>query len=504
MKKVIFRNALVIGVIMLFIGANIIPIALTKINTTTTDSCDIPTWYVGDEWIYTADPVSFQSDNGSFSGKIENLKRKVVGITTITHGDEQFDVYEINSTGDISGVITWGIVTGDLEGLVEGVSYIRVSDLAEVETEIVSIGIIQTVIFDLDYELTNTNSFYPPLELYDFPLKLYEQWSISCNVITSGYFEIEDLVYEDISGNDMIDEIVQCNNKETVSVPAGNFESYKVSYSTDSYWYSPEVGNLVKSEVGEIGRDNTINMDLTLDAFSRAIQPIDVTENIDPSEAFIDQEINISGTAVDSNSDPIQNGNIYIEIPRIGESWSTNTDENGFYNITIEAPFIEDDTQSEGEFGSDGIIVRCTSGNLEGYKVKSLLIIDNFPPNPPTIDGETNGKVGKQYEYTFVSSDEDGDDIIFLVNWGDGSPIETVIPSVPSGVEAKANHVWDNKGVYNITAKTKDVWGAYSKWSDPFSVTMPRTRRLISDQILGKLLERFSYIFPILRYLFEP
>src|SRR4030042_1060066 len=164
MKKITFKNDVVIGVIMLFIGASFIPIALTKINTTTTDNCDIPTWYVGDEWIYTADPVSFQSDNGSFSGKIENLKRKVVGISIITHGDEQFDVYEINSTGDISGVITWGIITGDLVGLVEGVSYIRVSDLAEVETEIVSTGIIQTLIIDLDYELTNTNSFYPPLD----------------------------------------------------------------------------------------------------------------------------------------------------------------------------------------------------------------------------------------------------------------------------------------------------------------------------------------------------
>jgi len=504
MEKFVFRNILVIGVIILFFGISIIPLVHTKINVVTTDSCDIPTWYIGDEWIYTADPVSFQSDNGSFNGKIENLKRKVMGIMTITHGDEQFDVYEINSTGDISGVISWGIITGDLVGIIKGVSYIRVSDLAEVFTEIESTGVIQTIIIDFDYELINTNSFYPPLELHDFPLKIFDQWSLACNVLTTGHFAIEDLMYEDLSGNSLLYEIVQCNNKENVSVPAGNFECYKIAYGNDTYWYSPDVGNLVKSEVGQMNRDNTINMDLTLDSFFKATQLIDVTENIDPSEAFIDQEIIISGTAVDSNGDPIQNGDIYIEIPRVGESWTTTTDGSGFYNITIEAPYIIDDTQSEGEFGSDGIIVRCTSNNLVGYTVKSLLIIDNLPPNPPTIDGETNGKVGKQYEYTFTASDEDGDDIIFLVNWGDDSPIETVIPSVPSGIEAKANHKWDNKGMYNITAKTKDVWGAYSIWSDPFSVTMPRTRRLISDQILGKLLDRFSYIFPILRCLVEP
>lgn len=103
----------------MFVGASVIPTALTTINIATTDRtdcCDIPTWYMGDEWIIYRGSVPYYSDNGSFNGKIENLKREVVGIITITHDDEQFEVYGVDITGDITGELTWELLSGDLEG----------------------------------------------------------------------------------------------------------------------------------------------------------------------------------------------------------------------------------------------------------------------------------------------------------------------------------------------------------------------------------------------------
>ena len=45
------------------------------------NQADIPTWYIGDEWVYTVGPLTFSSPNGSFSGTIENFKQKIIQIT---------------------------------------------------------------------------------------------------------------------------------------------------------------------------------------------------------------------------------------------------------------------------------------------------------------------------------------------------------------------------------------------------------------------------------------
>ena len=486
-------------IILLLVGTSVFPIALTTTHIETTDSCDIPTWYLGDEWIYTADPVSYNSDNGSFNGKIENLKREVVGITTITHGDDQFEVYEINITGDISGELTWEMISGDLEGDVQGFSYVRVSDLAEVTTEIASVGTIEIIFITQDYELTNTNSFFPPLELYDFPLKLDDQWGISSNISTSGSFIIEGLIDEEYSESGMFDVAVQCADYEVVSVPAGDFESFKITYSSDNFWYSSEVGNLVKSVVEQNTRDYTFNMDLSLESFSRAVQPITVTEDIVPSEAFVDQEVSISGWAVDVNSDPIQNGDISIEIPRIGESWSTTTDDNGYYTIQIAAPYIGDDTPSTGEFGSDGVIVRCVSNDLQGFCVKTLLIIENYPPYIPSIDGPASGKIGEEHEYNVSTIDPDEDEVWYYIDWGDDSFEEWIGP-FDSGEEVVVSHTWDEQGTFYIRVKARDGYDFESDWGE-LEVTMPRNR-IVDNSFFLDFLERFPNVFPMIRYIF--
>jgi len=340
MQKRFIKTEFSLIITFLFVAASVFPSALTTMNNSTIDSCEIPTWYMGDEWIYDADPVTYNSDNGSFNGKIENLKREVIGITTITHGDDQIEVYEVDIKGDIQGQMSWGIISGDLEGTVDGVSYIRVSDLAEVKTEIYSTGIVKVLVIDWPYELTNINLFFLPLELYDFPLEMYDKWEISCDISSSGSFKIIGLIEEEFSDTEQYEEIMNCVIKETVTVPAGDFESYKITFSSDEIWYSSEVGNIVKSEVDHDDRDYTFNMDLSLKSFSRGNQPIEITENINPSEAVIGQKINISGKAIDSNGNPIQNGDISIEIPRSGDQWNTNTDDEGNYLICFISALI--------------------------------------------------------------------------------------------------------------------------------------------------------------------
>lgn len=128
---------------------------------------------------------------------------------------------------------------------------------------------------------------------------------------------------------------------------------------------------------------------------------------------------------------------------------------------------------------------------------------DNSPPSKPHIDGPhihcrpICGKAGEEYEYTFKSVDPDGDDIYYLVDWGDGTYDDWFGP-YPSGEEATANHTWNAQGTYTIKAKSKDINGLESDWGT-LTVTMPRTRAINSFflQFLEKLFEKF----PLLEWL---
>ncbi len=226
---------------------------------------------------------------------------------------------------------------------------------------------------------------------------------------------------------------------------------------------------------------------------------ITVTEDIVPSEAFVDQEVSISGWAVDVNSDPIQNGDISIEIPRIGESWSTTTDDNGYYTIQIAAPYIGDDTPSTGEFGSDGVIVRCVSNDLQGFCVKTLLIIENYPPYIPSIDGPASGKIGEEHEYNVSTIDPDGDTVFYFVDWGDDQTDEWIGP-YDSGEEVVVSHTWDEQGTFYIRVKARDGYDSESEWGE-LEVTMPRNR-IVDNSFFFNFLERFPNVFPMIRYIF--
>jgi hypothetical protein len=125
----------------------------------------------------------------------------------------------------------------------------------------------------------------------------------------------------------------------------------------------------------------------------------------------------------------------------------------------------------------------------------------NIPPDTPKISGPENGKIGKSIEYYFSCFDGDNEIVVYYVNWGDGSPIELIYPSDPSGNDAAASHIWEESGFYNISAMARDEFGAYSYWSDPYLVSMPR-QRFFSNLLLYSFLERLQLLLPIFDRLF--
>jgi outer membrane protein assembly factor BamB len=95
----------------------------------------------------------------------------------------------------------------------------------------------------------------------------------------------------------------------------------------------------------------------------------------------------------------------------------------------------------------------CRSGKLYCFGD-----VDSNAPSAPSISGKKIGATEKEYEYTFRSTDSDGDDVYYYISWGDGTIDEWIGP-FNSGEEVKAYHTWSEKGLYEIKVRAKDDEG---------------------------------------------
>jgi hypothetical protein len=122
----------------------------------------------------------------------------------------------------------------------------------------------------------------------------------------------------------------------------------------------------------------------------------------------------------------------------------------------------------------------------------------NQAPNKPTITGETEGKVGVEYEYTFNAVDPDGDDVKYFVDWDDGEPEETGFN--PSGDDVKLKNTWNSKGTYTITAYAEDTNGLVGP-EGTLTVIIKKGKNRVITSPFQWFLQPHPNLFPILRHL---
>ena len=104
----------------------------------------------------------------------------------------------------------------------------------------------------------------------------------------------------------------------------------------------------------------------------------------------------------------------------------------------------------------------------------------NNPPSTPTIEGASSGTTGTEYEYRFCSSDPDGDDVYYCIDWGDGAG-EICVGPFPSGTCITEKHTWTSDGTYQIKAKAQDSNQAESEYAT-LSVSMPKGKQVVATQ----------------------
>jgi len=100
--------------------------------------------------------------------------------------------------------------------------------------------------------------------------------------------------------------------------------------------------------------------------------------------------------------------------------------------------------QSSPCIGEDGTVYIGSSSHINGYSYGYLYAFNELNPDAPeapTITGETTGVPGDEYEYTFSTTDPNGDDVYYYIEWGYTEDTELVGP-YSSGEEITLSYSW--------------------------------------------------------------
>ena len=179
------------------------------------------------------------------------------------------------------------------------------------------------------------------------------------------------------------------------------------------------------------------------------------------------------------------------EYPSGGNYWSEYTGNDDYHGINQDLP-------GHDRFGDSPYEIPFKQGR-DYYPLIDQDSWYNEAPIDLSLTGQTYGNAGQEYYYTTSAKDPDGDPIYYKFDWGDDSYSEWFGPYI-SGTDASESHTWST-GIYDIRVKAKDTRGFETNWSDPFRITMPRTR--YTPLIFIHLIEKFIDKFSLIRYFLD-
>jgi len=180
--------------------------------------------------------------------------------------------------------------------------------------------------------------------------------------------------------------------------------------------------------------------------------PQDLTVDYPP---FLQYGPSIFEVTVESDGNPIEGALVCVNQPN-GAYAKGLTDSSGVAELELEVEL------------PDEAILTVTAHNHLCYQT-NIQIGSSLPPYPPSIDGPTSGRHGKEYEFSSGTTDPEEDQIFYLFDWGDDTTSDWLGP-YNSGEDVTASHAWTDVGDYEVKVKAKDINGSTSKWSEPLPI----------------------------------
>ena len=469
MNKNLIRKSMVLAIILLFIGMSVFP--STAVNTV--EKPVIP--FSRGETLYVG---------GSGEGNYSTIQS---AINDANHGDTVF-VYDDSSPYYEQVTVNKAI---NLIGEDKNTTVIESNELC---------GIIR-----IEWEEVNVSGFtirlgIPPADSNYWGI-IIDAWycNVSGNIVTNTYLGI--FLWRSPL-NRIYDNIITDNTYGIgASRPYGNYiyqnnitknregitfsEESRYNFIYENIIWNNEIGIHIQFPLGDIS-DNYIFLNNIL---------------------YNQEGLKIRGQyqfSIPEDNHIYQNnfiGNIQYNARITGPPGLNYWDDKGVGNYWDD--YTGEDNDGNGIGDTPYIIKQAFWGkNKDNYPLMEPYTgFDPDAPDAPEIYGPLSGKVGVEYNYTFVATDPNDDDVYYYITWGDGT-FEKWIGPFGSGEEVILSHTWTEKSSYCITAQAKDTNGLIGPWGT-LMVTMPRNKnRIINfNSLFLRLFEQFPNIFLILRHL---
>lgn len=389
---------------------------------------DVPTWKVGDKWIYagTFDPTKLVTDSGvqATVGEINgDSTAEVMAITERTVDNKSVLAYTLRTSAnfDKSGVSLDGY-SGNVYITFEQTEYLRVSDLSSMRSDLELY--IRFVPFGLSSlaqilgDITITNTYSPVNEVYDFPIRADEQWTTTTTASTawsgsSDYITPFPVPTTDTNSTTWeVTNIGKPRNSYGLTIGYGGCNaSYELTSinsngePTGYRWYCPEARNFAwlhtEDDIGlviDFRLKQYIPLDSTgLDQYTNPgvrdeCLAVDLESKITALNTPMGVWVNASSSCFSTTSGiPVE-----IRHEATGNVQLATTESNGSAYVVIDAGDERDPSGSALDWASHGIVARIqpSAGSSFGTSVGSTTVtLDEYLIGLDLIASEDFGKV---------------------------------------------------------------------------------------------------------------
>ena len=371
----------------------------SKSSSTNSNSgfSEVPTWRVGDKWVYSGlfDAETMIKENGVSAsvGEIQgDAEMVVLEILTMQIENQSTLVYKTRMTAefDKNGVDLDGY-NGDLFIDYEFTEFTRVSDLAAIKSDLAlqiqfkALGFINIDVADIVLH----NTYAPPKEVYDFPMRLGERWfdNYSQETTWSGSSDYISPLPADESGSEQsyfgVTQIgAPINERGQTITYGGCSNSLEVTGWDDtgaeaSYrWWCPDIRNHAWLHEESEG--------LTLDFRIRTYSPVastgvDVYSNPGIRNEGIQVDLEFPLFSLDTNmsvwantSTSFAGQNMEFRHERTGFSSTVPIEGNGSAHLIIDSGNALDASWTSTDHSSHGIIAWISSAGIIGDSTLTL------------------------------------------------------------------------------------------------------------------------------------
>jgi hypothetical protein len=314
----------------------------------------------------------------------------------------------------------------------------------------------------------------PSDDAIDVDINVDLSWSCSDpngdNLTYDVYFEADDST----------PDVLVSNNQ-----PMSWYDPGTMEYNTQYYWQIIAWDEYGLSTEGSV-------WDFTTG--SEANDPPNTPYNPLPTDSAIEIEIeaDLSWNCNDPNGDSLTY-DVYLDSvnPPINKVSDDQTE------TSFDPGILEDETTYYWQ-----IIAKDEHGASTFGPIWYFITEKNDPPNEPLINGQLSGKPLVEYNYTFITTDPEGHDVYYWIEWDDGTvEQDDWIGPYKSDEIINISHSWSEKKIFIIKAKTKDIYGAESDFTE-LTVTIPRNKTFnFNVYLLEQLFEQFLKALQMLKYL---